>query len=100
MVEQVTNTSSGEISILLLRSNAILRLVSITSAFVFWFLVSLLCFVLYLHNLFPYTLLLPYAQAVSLIGLSPIAAAALTWKFFEFCFSSYVIAYSKKHWQK
>ena len=100
MAEQITNVSSLEIGILLVRSHAIIRLVSIASAFVFWCLVSLLCLLLYLHDLFPYKLLLPYAQAVSLIGLSPIAAAALTWKIFEFVFSAYIEAYSRKHLEK
>ena len=100
MSDKVTNVSSLEIGYLLTSHCGMIRLISIVSSFVLWFLVSLLCLVLYLHNLLPYNVLLSYAQAVSLIGLSPIAAAALTWRFFEMAISKYLELYTKKHLQK
>ena len=97
---KVTEVSSVEIGYLMTHACGMIRVVSIVSAFVFWSLISLLCLVLYLHNLFPYKLLLPYGQALALIGVSPLAAAVLTWKFFEMGYSKYLELYVKEHFQK
>ena len=100
MSDIVTEVSSVEIGYLMTHACGMIRLISIAFAFVLWCLVSLLCLVLYLHNLFPYKLLLPYSQALALIGFSPLAAAALTWRFFEMAFSKYLELYTKKHFQR
>lgn len=100
MAEQVTTVGSRETAMVLVRQNAIIRLASMACAFVFWCVAALLWLVLFLHDFLPYKSLVPFVQAVSLIGLSPLAAAVLTWKAFEFALSSYIERFSRKHLQQ
>lgn len=88
--------SSLETAQLMSTCNGLIRLVSIISAFFFWFFVSLLVVVLALHY-GKFSGIYSLLRGIGIFGLSPVALAFLTWRIVEFSFSMYLQKYVLEH---
>ena len=75
--------SSAEVASSHIKIDGILRIISIISAFIFWYLIAITLLLLLVSGALPYSSFLSFAQACIAIGLLPIPAVVVTRKFFE-----------------
>ena len=100
MNKQVFKTDNYEKALLIIRGVAIIRLISIVIAFLFWFSVTTLVLLLNLFGIFPFDILrqlLEINQVLSIIGLSPLLLTILSWRLIEKLCSFYIQKYTIKH---
>lgn len=79
--------------------DGLLRLVATITAFLFWYAVAIVLVLLGAFGFLPYSSLLSPFQALSAVGLAPIAVALASRRAFEWAFSKYLTGYAKKYFQ-
>ena len=89
--------SSPEVAVVFAKQLAMIRVISMSVAFLFWCFISLLMLVLYLHNIISIPALSQSLQVGSLLGLTPIVLAVVVWRVVEKAFCIYILAYARKH---
>ncbi len=98
MVSKERVLSSVEVATAHVKIDGLLRLISITLAFVFWFLMAAIILFCYFYGSLTLFALEQTFQIVTAIGLSPILLVVLTWRTFEKICSIYLTAYAKKYY--
>ena len=97
MVEQTLMMESKETAYLLAQQHAIIRLISMTMTFLFWFSISILIIVREGHRVISFGPLSKLNQFLSIFGLSPLLLTLLTWRGIDRICSLYIKKYISSH---
>jgi hypothetical protein len=84
-------------AVLYAKQMAVMRVISVAVAFMFWCFASLLMAMLYLHGLISIPGFSQSLQLGSLLGLTPLAVAFAVWRSVEWGICFYVADYARKH---
>ena len=98
-MNQDRHLTSAESAIAHVKIDGLVQLMALASSVVLWCLVALLLAVLYMHNIVGIPQLSQFFQALTLIGLAPIAAAGLAYRLFLWLYATYLTSYARKHFQ-
>ncbi|MCA3041248.1 MAG: hypothetical protein ING37_11675 [Rhodocyclaceae bacterium] len=79
-MDKVRTVNSKETAVLLLKCDALMRLIALLATFVIWYSIALAALIAYLFQPGP---LQQVIQALLTAGFAPLAAVALTWRFVE-----------------
>ncbi len=88
---------SPELAIIYARCDGLIRLVAIVTTATFWLAASVILLALYLHSDSLQELIGTPLQAVSALGLSPIALCILTWRIAERGCGLFLDHYMRSH---
>ncbi len=96
-MQKVTRCDVEAIAQLLTGQHALIRVMSVLIAFLFWFSAAMGIFVLYYMRILPAQRLLSLGQMYTVIGVSPFALAAASWKILEKLLHAYIRRYVEKY---
>jgi len=92
--------SSPEIALILTQQHAIIRILAFTFTYLFWLSLTLAALFLKLFGVIEmdfFQNIPQWLQFLSLIGITPLFLAILTWKIFDRLCSAYIKSYRDKH---
>jgi len=100
MPDKTLKVSDFEKALILTQQHAIIRILAFTFTYLFWLSLTLAALFLKLFGVVEtdfFQNIPQWLQFLSLIGVTPIFLAILTWKIFDRLCSSYIKSYRDKH---
>jgi hypothetical protein len=91
--------STPESAIAHVKIDGMVQLLAIISAVTLWCLAALVLAILYIYKIVGIPQLSQFFQALTLVGLAPIAAAGLSYRLFLWLYATFLTSYARKHFQ-